>query len=97
MPLGMAQPNTEALPLDGAIFWKHFSGVAFERAMTALTQSIIDEVKSATEPVQWEVWDFLLFLKSRRDGAKDDLPPLAQSAWAKDWDKPEEDAAWRDL
>ena len=40
---------------------------------------------------------FLLFLKSRRDDAKEDLLPLAQSAWAKDWDKPEEDAAWRDL
>ncbi len=65
--------------------------------MTALTQSIIDEVKTATEPVQREVWDFLLFLKSRRGGVKDDLMPLAQSAWAKDWDKPEEDAAWRDL
>jgi hypothetical protein len=65
--------------------------------MTALTQSIIDEVKSATEPVQREVWDFLLFLKSRRDDAKEELVPLAQAAWAKDWDKPEEDAAWRDL
>ena len=65
--------------------------------MTALTQSIIDEVKSATEPVQREVWDFLLFLKSKRDDAKDGLLPLVQSAWATDWDKPEEDAAWRDL
>jgi hypothetical protein len=65
--------------------------------MTALTQSIIDEVKSATEPVQREVWDFLLFLKSRRSDAKEDLLPLAHSTWAKDWDKPEEDEAWRDL
>jgi len=65
--------------------------------MTALTQSIIDEVKSATEPVQREVWDFLLFLKSKRGDALEDLLPLAQSAWAKDWDNPDEDAAWRDL
>ena len=36
--------------------------------MTALTQSIIEEIKSATEPVQREVLDFLLFLKSRRGG-----------------------------
>jgi hypothetical protein len=47
--------------------------------------------------VQREVWDFLLFLKSRHGDAKDDLPPLAHSTWAKDWDKPEEDEAWRDL
>ena len=65
--------------------------------MTALTQSIIDEIKSATEPVQREVLDFLLFLKSRRGVADVDLLPLAQSAWGKDWDKPEEDAAWLDL
>jgi hypothetical protein len=65
--------------------------------MTALTQSIIDEVKSATESVQREVWFFLLFLKSKRGDAKGDLLPLAHAAWAKDWDKPEEDEAWRDL
>jgi hypothetical protein len=65
--------------------------------MTALTQSIIEEIKSATEPVQREVWDFLLFLKSRRGDAQEKLLPLARSAWAKDWDTPEEDAAWRDL
>jgi hypothetical protein len=65
--------------------------------MTALTQSIIEEIKSATEPVQREVWDFLLFLKSRRGDAQEKLLPLAQSPWAKDWDTPEEDAAWRDL
>ena len=65
--------------------------------MTALTQSIIDEVKSATEPVQREVLDFLLFLKSRGGDANVDLLPLAQSAWVRDWDKPEEDAAWLDL
>ncbi|MGD1030398.1 MAG: DUF2281 domain-containing protein [Opitutaceae bacterium] len=65
--------------------------------MTALTQSIIEEIKSATEPVQREVWDFLLFLKSKHGDAQVKLLPLAQSAWTKDWDTPEEDAAWRDL
>jgi len=39
----------------------------------------------------------LLFLKSKHGDAQVKLLPLAQSAWTKDWDTPEEDAAWRDL
>ena len=68
--------------------------------MSALTATLIDEIKSAPEPVQRELLDFLAFLKSRRASAEqtgDDLLPLAQSAWAADWNTPEEDAAWRDL
>jgi hypothetical protein len=68
--------------------------------MSALTATLIDEIKSAPEPVQREVLDFLAFLKSRHAAAEqggDDLLPLAQTAWAADWDTPEEDDAWRDL
>jgi hypothetical protein len=28
---------------------------------------------------------------------REDLLPLAQTAWAADWNTPEEDEAWRDL
>ena len=47
-----------------------------------------------------EVFDFLVFLKSRqaaREEGREDLRPLAQTAWAADWNTPEEDEAWRDL
>ena len=68
--------------------------------MSALTQALIEEIKTAPEPVQREVFDFLIFLKTQKAGKPDgreDLLPLAQTAWAADWDTPEEDAAWHDL
>jgi len=67
--------------------------------VSALTAALIDEIKSAPEPVQREVLDFLTFLKARHpaDQGGDNLLPLAQSAWAVDWATPEEDEAWRDL
>jgi hypothetical protein len=68
--------------------------------MSATTETLIEEIKSAPESVQREVFDFLIFLKTRlnaqREGAEN-LQPLAQSAWGADWDTPEEDEAWRDL
>lgn len=68
--------------------------------MSNLTQTLINEIKSAPEGVQQEVLDFLAFLKSKEAGrgeGRENLLPLAQTAWAADWDTPEEDEAWRDL
>ena len=68
--------------------------------MSALTHALIEELQTAPEPVQREVLDFLVFLKARQAVLKEgheDLLPLAQTAWAADWDTPEEDEAWRDL
>ena len=68
--------------------------------MSTLTQTLFAEIESAPEPVQKEVLDFLVFLKTRGSAAPEgteNLLPLAGSAWASDWNSPEEDAAWRDL
>jgi hypothetical protein len=68
--------------------------------MSALTHALIEELQNAPEPVQREVFDFLVFLKSRQAAAKqdqEDLLPLAHAAWATDWDTAAEDDAWRDL
>lgn len=67
--------------------------------MTALTTTLIDEIRQSPPELQGEVLDFVLFLKSRRslDHSQEDLLPLAQSSWAADWDNEGEDAAWRDL
>ena len=66
--------------------------------MSTLTHTLIEEIKSAPEPVQREVLDFLVFLKTRESSeGRENLLPLAQTAWAVDWDTPEEDEAWRDL
>jgi hypothetical protein len=68
--------------------------------MSTLTKTLIEEIKSAPETVQREVFDFLVFLKSRQSvpvEGRENLLPLAQTAWAADWDTPQEDEAWRDL
>ena len=64
--------------------------------MSVLTQTLIEEIKTAPEAVQREVFDFLVFLKARRE-EHENLLPLAQTAWAADWNTPQEDEAWRDL
>ena len=48
--------------------------------------------------VQKEVFDFLVFLKTKdaaRDEGRENLLALAQTAWGPDWDTPAEDEAWR--
>jgi hypothetical protein len=68
--------------------------------MSTLTRTLIDEIKAAPETVQQEIFDFLLFLKTRHTASAnggEDLLPLAQTAWSADWNSPEEDEAWRDL
>lgn len=68
--------------------------------MSTLTRTLIEEIKSASETVQREVFDFLVFLKARQTAqaeGREDLLPLAQTAWGADWDTPQEDEAWRDL
>ena len=68
--------------------------------MSSLPRTLIEEIKSAPETVQREVFDFLVFLKGRQAAqgeGRENLLPLAQTAWAADWDTPEEDEAWRDL
>ena len=68
--------------------------------MTSTTETLIKEIQTAPESVQMEVLNFVVFLKARRESDREgseNLLPLAQSAWAADWDTPEEDEAWRDL
>lgn len=67
--------------------------------MSTLTQTLIAEIQTAPETVQREVLDFLEFLKGRQalGEGRESLLPLAHSAWAADWNTPEEDEAWRDL
>jgi len=66
--------------------------------MSAIIQALMQEIQSAPESVQREVFDFLMGLKGRpqAEGAGS-LLPLAQTAWAADWNTPEEDEAWREL
>ena len=68
--------------------------------MSTLTKTLIEEIKTAPEPVQQEVLEFLAFLKARQSAqaeGRENLLPLANTAWAADWSTPQEDEAWRDL
>jgi len=68
--------------------------------MSTTTQTLIEEIKTAPESVQREVFDFLVFLKARLSAqaeGREDLLPLAQTASAANWNTPQEDEAWCDL
>jgi hypothetical protein len=61
------------------------------------TQELItEELDSLPEPLQREVYDFIRFLREK--SAEDRFNGLLLSESAlKDWESPEEDAAWANL
>jgi hypothetical protein len=61
------------------------------------TQDLIrKEVENLPEDLQREVYDFARFLREKSDAGFNGLF-LSESALRKDWDTPEEDAAWANL
>lgn len=62
------------------------------------TQELINqEVESLPKPLQREVYDFAKFLRQRSEDESFNGLLLSESALRKDWDIPEEDAAWANL
>ena len=62
------------------------------------TRQLIDkELDALPEPLQREVYDFACFLRRRAREEPFDGLLLSESALRKDWDAPEEDAAWGSL
>ena len=59
-------------------------------------QLIKKEVENLPEELQREVYDFARFLREKSEAAFNGLL-LSDSALCKDWDTPEEDAAWANL
>jgi hypothetical protein len=57
---------------------------------------IANEVADLSEPLQREVFDFARFLRKKQGDSFNGLL-LSETALAKDWDTPEEDAAWANL
>jgi len=91
---------TPAWPSRLAMGLGNGSRSSYRAIVNALTNTLIQEIKTAPDAVQREVFDFLVFLKAqeaaREDGRENSLL-LAQTAWGADWSTPEEDEAWRDL
>jgi hypothetical protein len=57
---------------------------------------IKQEIENLPEALQREVYDFARFLREKSDARFNGLV-LSESALRKDWDTPEEDAAWANL
>jgi hypothetical protein len=62
------------------------------------TRELIEkEVTGLPEPLQREVYDFARFLRLKREDESFNGLLLSESALAKDWNTPVEDAAWANL
>ena len=62
------------------------------------TREMIDrELDVLPEPLQKEVYDFVLFLKLKSDEDTFKGLALSQSVLSRDWDTPQEDAAWAEM
>jgi Protein of unknown function (DUF2281) len=62
------------------------------------TQALIEkEVSALPESLQREVYDFARFLHQKSAGDAFNGLMLSETALAKDWNTPEEDAAWASL
>jgi hypothetical protein len=62
------------------------------------TQQLIEqEVTRLPEPLQREVYDFARFLRFKREDESFNGLLLSETALAKEWNTPEEDAAWASL
>ncbi len=55
------------------------------------------ELDALPEALQQEVYDFACFLRRRAQEERFDGLLLSESALGKDWNAPEEDAAWGNL
>jgi len=58
---------------------------------------IVREIERVPEPLLEEVLDFVRFLKTKRAQEKLGVSIPSESSLQKDWLRPEEDKAWRDL
>jgi hypothetical protein len=62
------------------------------------TRELINkEIERLPEPLQREVLHFASFLRSRAEDAPFNGLALSDSVLRRDWDTPEEDAAWQNL
>jgi hypothetical protein len=58
---------------------------------------IIKEIQDLPESLQREVYDFARFLREKSSDESFNGLLVSKSALKKDWDTPEEDAAWANL
>ncbi|MBD2392002.1 DUF2281 domain-containing protein [Aphanizomenon flos-aquae NRERC-008] len=63
-----------------------------------IKEQITQELEKLPEPVLQEILDFVQFLQTKHQQNKMlEITIMSESSLAKDWLKPEEDAAWQNL
>lgn len=60
-------------------------------------REVMGEIEELPEPLLEEVLHFVRFLKSQASQERFEAALLSEAALRKDWLRPEEDEAWRDL
>lgn len=60
-------------------------------------KAVMSEIEDLSESLFEEVLDFVRFLKSKAVEERLEIALLSETALRKDWMRPEEDEAWRDL
>jgi hypothetical protein len=55
------------------------------------------EIEDVSEPLAAEILDLVRFLEARASNDRFELALASESVLGKDWLRPEEDEAWRDL
>lgn len=58
---------------------------------------LIQEIEEIPDEKLQEIIDFVRFIKSRQQEEEMGVTLVSEPSLAKDWMKPEEDAAWSDL
>ncbi len=58
---------------------------------------LVKEIEELPDDKLQEVIDFVQFLKSKQRDEEMGITLVSEPSLAKDWNKPEEDEAWRDL
>jgi len=62
-----------------------------------LKQLILKEIENVPEPYLIEILDFIHFLQAKTLEREMELAIVSETSLRKDWLRPEEDEAWRDL
>lgn len=60
-------------------------------------KQVIQEIEQMPNELLDQVFDFLKVLQMKHSQEKVEVRMLTESAFAKDWLRPEEDEAWQDL
>ncbi|RUT05914.1 hypothetical protein DSM106972_031200 [Dulcicalothrix desertica PCC 7102] len=58
---------------------------------------LLKEIDQTPEYLLTEILDFVQFVKNKHLQEKIEITIMSESSLAKDWLKPEEDEAWKDL